>query len=199
MSTKIADILCQKELINESDKEIYAFGYEVILDNVTKLIAIFLAGVILHKTIITLIFLITFVPLRGYTGGYHAKSKWICGLVSFLLWGMVVGSTANMTEVLKANKVVIFFMVLVSELIIHQYAPVENINKRLTEEKRLRNRRRAIVLGTIYGILILLLTFIVTEYGVAMAMTILEVAILMIIPNEGRINHEETECFRKNC
>ena len=55
MSTKIADILCQKELINESDKEIYAFGYEVIFDNVTKLIAIFLAGVILHKTIITLI------------------------------------------------------------------------------------------------------------------------------------------------
>ena len=52
MSTKIADILCQKELINESDKEIYAFGYEVILDNVTKLIAIFLAGVILHKTIL---------------------------------------------------------------------------------------------------------------------------------------------------
>ena len=46
MSTKIADILCQKELINESDKEIYAFGYEVIFDNVTKLIAIFLAGVI---------------------------------------------------------------------------------------------------------------------------------------------------------
>ena len=42
MSTKIADILCQKELINESDKEIYAFGYEVILDNVTKLIAFFL-------------------------------------------------------------------------------------------------------------------------------------------------------------
>ena len=51
----------------------------------------------------------------------------------------------------------------------------------------------------IYGILILLLTFITTEYGVAMAMTILEVAILMIIPNEGRVNHEETECFRKNC
>ena len=191
MSTKIADILCQKELINESDKEIYAFGYEVIFDNVTKLIAIFLAGVILHKTIITLIFLITFVSLRGYTGGYHAKSKW--------LWGLVVGSTGYVTEVLKTNKVIIFFMVLVSELIIHQYAPVENINKRLTEEKRLRNRRRAIVLGTIYGILILLLTFITTEYGVAMAMTILEVAILMIIPNEGRVNHEETECFRKNC
>ena len=116
-----------------------------------------------------------------------------------MLWGLVVGSTGYVTEVLKTNKVIIFFMVLVSELIIHQYAPVENINKRLTEEKRLRNRRRAIVLGTIYGILILLLTFITTEYGVAMAMTILEVAILMIIPNEGRVNHEETECFRKNC
>ena len=91
-------------------------------------------------------------------------------------------------EVLKTNKVIIFFMVLVSELIIHQYAPVENINKRLTEEKRLRNRRRAIVLGTIYGILILLLTFSLTRLAIALALTVLEVVILMIIPSEGRSN-----------
>ena len=198
MSTKIADILCQKGLINESDKEIYAFGYEVIFDNVLKLIAIFLAGVFIHRVTTTVIFLVTFVTIRSHTGGYHAKSKWICSLVSLILWGIVVVTAEYMTGVLKTSKVIIFFMVLVSELIIHQYAPVENINKRLTEEKRLRNRRRALVLGIVYGILVLLLTFIAVEYSVAMAMTLLEVAILMIIPNEGRINHEETGCFRKS-
>lgn len=198
LSNKIADSLCKKQLIDESDKEIYAFGYEVILDNVLKVLLILGAGALLHRLAATVVFILIFMLLRGYTGGYHAKTKWGCGVASVMLWGLMLIGTEVMSGMLLAHKIVIIIMVTASELIIYQYAPVEHINKRLTKEKKSTNRKYALILSVTLGILILLLTFQLIKLGVVMAFTVLEVAILMIIPSEGRACYEKTD-FSENC
>lgn len=196
MAGKIADTLYQKELIQECDKEIYEFGYEVLIENIGKTFLLLLAGGILHQFTVTLVFVIAFTTLRSCCGGYHALEAWRCDLITIFLWGIVVTGTKLFEPIVSERQVLLILIAVVSELIIYQYAPVEHIHKRLTEEKRARNRRNALGLGMVYGILILLLAFTWTKLSVALSLTVLEVVILMIIPKEGRICDEETDCFR---
>lgn len=130
---------------------------------------------------------VVFTTLRSCCGGYHASKAWQCNLLTVVLWGMVIAGTYT-EAVMKKCETLTIAIAVVSELVIYQCAPVEHQNKKLTNEKKVRNRRCALGLGMIYGILILLLTFSLTRLAIALALTVLEVVILMIIPSEGRSN-----------
>lgn len=195
IAEKIADSLCHREVIEECDREIYKYGYEVLLENIGKTLFLLVAGGILRQFTVTLIFIIAFTTLRSCCGGYHASESWKCDLLTIFLWGMVVAGTSLIESILVRGQTFMILIAVMSQLVIYQYAPVEHKDKRLTKEKQERNRRCALGLGLIYGILILLLTFTLTRFGAALALSVLEVVILMIIPNEGRTCGEETDGF----
>ena len=173
VAEKVADSLYRKDYISEEEKEIYSYGYEILIDNIGKTFLLLMVGAIIHQFVATLVFVVVFTTLRSCCGGYHASKTWQCNLLTVILWGIVIVAIA---------------IAVVSELVIYQCAPVEHQNKKLTNEKKERNRRCALGLGMLYGILILLLTFSLTKIAIALALTVLEVVMLMIIPGEGRSN-----------
>lgn len=193
IAAKISSFLCARGVVEEEEKELYTYGYEIILENIGKTILLLIAGGIIHKFVATCIFVVGFVSLRSSCGGYHAKKAWQCDILTVLLWGIVICATPVVRMIVSEQRVFLLLIVLVSELIIIHYAPVEHKNNRLTKEKREKNRRQALVIGTLYGILVLLFSFVSIDYGITLSLTLLEVAILMIIPSEGRISHEEAE------
>lgn len=194
LASKVTDVLCRKKLIEEEDREIYEFGYEIIIDNIGKTLILLIAGILLHKLIFTSVFIIVFTSLRACCGGYHAKKSWQCDLLTLILWSLVIWGERLAAMVVKlGGKIYLVILVMISELIIYQYAPVEHINNRLKKEKRARNRRQALIMGSLYGSLILLFSFKMIDIGIVLAITMLEVAILMIIPNEGRVSYEKAE------
>lgn len=193
IAAKISSFLCARGVVEEEEKELYTYGYEIILENIGKTILLLIAGGIIHKFVATCIFVVGFVSLRSRCGGYHAKKAWQCDILTVLLWGIVICATPVVRMIVSEQRVFLLLIVLVSELIIIRYAPVEHKNNRLTKEKREKNRRQALVIGTLYGILVLLFSFKLIDCGILLSTTLLEVAILMIIPGEGRISHEEAE------
>lgn len=193
IAAKISNFLCARGVVEEEEKELYTYGYEIILENIGKTILLLIAGGIIHKFVATCIFVVGFVSLRSSCGGYHAKKAWQCDILTVLLWGIVICATPVVRMIVSEQRVFLLLIVLVSELIIIHYAPVEHKNNRLTKEKREKNRRQALVIGTLYGILVLLFSFKLIDCGILLSTTLLEVAILMIIPGEGRISHEEAE------
>lgn len=193
IAAKISSFLCARGVVEEEEKELYTYGYEIILENIGKTILLLIAGGIIHKFVATCIFVVGFVSLRSSCGGYHAKRAWQCDILTVLLWGIVICATPVVRMIVSEQRVFLLLIVLVSELIIIHYAPVEHKNNRLTKEKREKNRRQALVIGTLYGILVLLFSFKLIDCGILLSTTLLEVAILMIIPGEGRISHEEAE------
>lgn len=193
IAAKISSFLCARGVVEEEEKELYTYGYEIILENIGKTILLLIAGGIIHKFVATCIFVVGFVSLRSSCGGYHAKKAWQCDILTVLLWGIVICATPVVRMIVSEQRVFLLLIVLVSELIIIHYAPVEHKNNRLTKEKREKNRRQALVIGTLYGILVLLFSFKLIDCGILLSTTLLEVAILMIIPGEGRISHEEAE------
>ena len=187
VAEKVADSLYRKDYISEEEKEIYSYGYEILIDNIGKTFLLLMVGAIIHQLVATLIFVVVFTTLRSCCGGYHASKAWQCNLLTVVLWGMVIAGTYT-EAVMKKCETLTIAIAVVSELVIYQCAPVEHQNKKLTNEKKVRNRRCALGLGMIYGNLIVLLTFSLTRLAIALALTVLEVVILMIIPSEGRSN-----------
>ncbi len=80
----LVDKMVEKKIISEN-KEFYIYG----LNNGFMIIANFLTALflsyIVKKTDILLFFLISFMPLRSYCGGFHCKSRFLCYVISNII------------------------------------------------------------------------------------------------------------------
>ena len=139
VAEKVADSLYRNDYISEEEKEIYSYGYEILIDNIGKTFLLLMVGAIIHQLVATLIFVVVFTTLRSCCGGYHASKAWQCNLLTVVLWGMVIAGTYT-EAVMKKCETLTIAIAVVSELVIYQCAPVEHQNKKLTNEKKVRNR-----------------------------------------------------------
>lgn len=70
------------------DIDIYRYGIEIIIADVSNFFVILIPGFILHKQSEAIIFLVTFICIRRNCGGYHCSNCFrcnICFLSIFLL------------------------------------------------------------------------------------------------------------------
>lgn len=89
LSKFILKKLIKRNVIEEKDRQIYLYGlYEgiIILENI--IITIFI-GFWFGNLIQTFMFLVAYIPLRSYAGGYHAKTEKKCFFYSVILVLMV--------------------------------------------------------------------------------------------------------------
>lgn len=82
----ITRLLINNDIITEEQAEFYSYGLMLILTSGTITVVILLYGIIRHKLGITIGFLIAFVGLRHYTGGYHAQAYWRCFCISCMFY-----------------------------------------------------------------------------------------------------------------
>ena len=121
----------KKGLLSEDDQELYAYGYEVLLNQVANLLMAILIGAIFSAWIEIIIFMIIYLPIRSYCGGYHASTNARCILVSSLLLLLVCILSGAFRE--YHTVMLEFIGVLVAGAIIFVLAPVEDANKPLDE------------------------------------------------------------------
>lgn len=78
LSAKIAEHLCDTAVITEEDKDLYSYGFFVILSRILFLIITTIFGIILHIAIESILFFVLFCLIRSYAGGVHASSEFKC-------------------------------------------------------------------------------------------------------------------------
>ena len=49
VAEKVADSLYRKDYISEEEKEIYSYGYEILIDNIGKTFLLLMVGAIIHQ------------------------------------------------------------------------------------------------------------------------------------------------------
>lgn len=86
MVEKIIDIMINRNVIDFREKEIYYYGLFVLLFNVIILISFIFVGYMCGKLYDAIMFLVFFMPLRLYIGGYHCKTPQKCFIVSNLVF-----------------------------------------------------------------------------------------------------------------
>ena len=86
MNKKIIDILIKHNTISSKDIDIYEYGLFVLWFNFIIIFSFLLQGIITSHFVFTILFLIFYLPLRIYLGGYHCKTPKRCFILSNIFY-----------------------------------------------------------------------------------------------------------------
>ena len=132
LSTAFAKHLLSKNIIKEEMFEVYVYGAELFLSSVFTDVIIIIIGVIIRRLIATFLYLLVFILLRRFTGGYHATTYLKCKITMVAIYAFTIASAIYVeisiywyVLLMVAGNVTIFFS-----------APIENPNKKLDESQK---------------------------------------------------------------
>lgn len=193
ISEKILQYLVRCDVIDKSEEalEYYKYGIEITLSSALNIILIILIGLISKCFKESLVFLICFVPLRQFTGGYHADSYFKCNTMFsalFILLLIVYKYTFFRIKLYGCILLFVFSMsVIISE------CPAENSNKPLTPVQRRINKIMPVILGLLYGITGVILKVLSYDIGAILLYTLILISLLVIAAALKRERGERNE------
>ena len=92
---RLVDSLLDKQLsvgaIKAEEIPIYRYGYTLVLEMFANILIAIIIGIITGWLGSIILFLIAFIPLRTYCGGYHGANFWKCLILSNALIVGAVG------------------------------------------------------------------------------------------------------------
>jgi accessory gene regulator B len=144
LAERITNQFIDSKLIDAEDSDIYTFGLQqggyMLLSFITALGIGLSFGMFLQS----MIFLLAYIPLRSYAGGYHEKNQLRCYLLSIFMTAAVL----LMVKYIPWNGLSCFAVAAAAGSIIFFMAPVEDRNKLLgRREKHVYKRRARYILG----------------------------------------------------
>lgn len=134
-------------IIEDSKQEIYAYGFELLISTVLNLAGVFFISCLFGKIFEAFLFLLAFIPMRLAAGGYHAKHHWSCILGFNLIFLSFIIFLQWLDPVFF-----LFYSIIVaiaSSILVWYFAPVEAINKPLSNDQRQRQRKHSITLSSL--------------------------------------------------
>ena len=146
ISKKITEKLIAKGIIEERryNADVYEYGIELILGDLINYILILVTSIVLKQDVyIPLLYLICFVSVRIFSGGFHAATHVGCSIFMIVFY-LIFTLMYNLTLHMKILWVALF--IVLSYLPIVLFAPVRNKNRYVSEKKARINRIRAICL-----------------------------------------------------
>lgn len=180
LANAITNYYLKKNVIAGDKYEIYLYGFKLIIADIINYIIIITLGMILKKLPESIIFLITLCGLRQFTGGFHAKTFWLCRTSMVITYISVLAAT-NVIENLKAGTSITVLINIISIIVIMLFAPIENVNKRLSKAQRKSNKIKSIIASILLSTASVMLVVGNIKIGVTISITLLAVVILMIV------------------
>ena len=138
LAEDIVFFLVTHKIISIDERDIYIYGAEAILLNGSLLFVFFIISLFTDEIVNFLSYLLFFVPLRIFTGGYHAETSNRCFVLSTMMYGLsvLIIKTFPLFHTFFLSKVV--GIVCIGVIIL--FSPLINKNNPLTQKQRKRNR-----------------------------------------------------------
>ena len=146
---KFAKYILEKFILqqgtSDSDKIVYLYGLSAGITILENIVITLILGYIFGNLIQTMIFLLSYVPLRSYAGGYHAKTEQVCFIFSTLL---IIVVEIFFSNFFRFNYVELMGFVIISIFLIVINSPFESEKKSLSNgERKFYKRTVKVVLG----------------------------------------------------
>ncbi len=186
MLQKIADNLTSyfvsKGFLDENKYDWYVYTIQRRISSVTGSIILLTAGTILLGFIETIIFLLSILFIRKRSSGYHATSLFRCWLLSLLILvfnALIVYYFPSYFSLLP----VLLIVILLSNIIIFKYAPINHPNMKQTEISLLANKAKVRKIIIVESIIVLLFHFIFPgeKYSICCVLGMLTAALSVIL------------------
>lgn len=154
LSQLLAKHLYKSSIITESDMELYAYGFFVLMSRIVFLIVSVIFGIIFNIIIESILFYFLFCFIRSYAGGIHAPSELLCTIFTTILLFLSVLGIKLMLNYGDQN--IAFVLYFISLVIIIIFSPLD------TKEKPLNSNEKKCFKVKTYVVLIVIILFSIT-------------------------------------
>lgn len=142
ISSKVARILCKDEK-HTDNYELYEYAIYIILSSAFHMATVIVLGLVFNLLTESLVFYLSFIVIRKFAGGYHAKTPVRCYLFSF------VSNIIILCLVKWINTLFIFIFIifeLLCVVLILLISPLDTENNPLTgQEKKMYRMLTSII------------------------------------------------------
>ena len=181
MSKSVSSFFILRGIISAEDRKVYEYSFEILISTVLSFLALAIVAIVSNTGLITLLYLLGFVPLRLIAGGYHAKTHFRCFIML-----MITYSAFLLTNVFIPTGYVMITTILstlTSITLVFLLAPSEDANKPVSNEecKKFRKKSRYAIIG--YATLICMLAVLMADMNLALSIALgnLTVALSLLV------------------
>ncbi|MBQ2800143.1 MAG: accessory gene regulator B family protein [Lachnospiraceae bacterium] len=143
IAVKLSDEMLKKAGKVNYSQEVYVYGIEIMLSTLLEIAAILISSTMISALEEGIIFIVLFMSLRIFAGGYHAETYRKCFVATLgSFWGILV--VANASANLFGEKMLCLFLLFACVYILVR-APVLNKNQPLSDRKIATNRKKTTI------------------------------------------------------
>lgn len=163
LARRIAGFILTQKSTEENMFSVYSYGIELLISSVLGVLLVIAVGFVLGNFMDSLLFLISFIFLRKYTGGLHCNSYTACNVTTVLTFVVAVKISGLLNSL--SNKILCFVLMAVFIVfVILLLAPVSNPNKPVLPQDRVKYKTIAMIIFCFHlGVMILFKNYICTE------------------------------------
>lgn len=137
------------------EQEIYEFGQSMLKTSIIGIVIALIICIIMDELLYGFLVVLFLLPLRQNAGGFHLNSKYLCLIVSFVIYYYLL----LVVKYLSPGAVEMAVICFVSVLLILINAPVDNNNNVLDNDEKNQYRKRTVVI-----VIVEALIFVVAAY-----------------------------------
>lgn len=162
----VVDWMIQNHAIHKADKELYVYAVDSSVMLVIPVLIAGLIGFLMGKLKHGIILVLPFMILRKFSGGYHAKKRWICTVMSSLLLFLSIVLSMK----IRFGREVVIITVLAS-ISLSIFSPIDSENRLLDVEEKQIYQRIVIYCLVLFGFLNIIL-FLLKAYTYIVSLSI---------------------------
>lgn len=175
----IVFILIKNKIISIDERDVYLYGTEVVLLNICLLIIISTVSFAFDAVLHLVAFVIVFIPLRSFAGGYHAKTSELCMVLSTVIYTISLFAVKILP--MFDNLILSGIVVLILCLIVLFLAPQTSMNNELSNRQFRRNKYIVRILLALYFALFILCYLLGHEVMSSITIFIGLVGVLLVV------------------
>lgn len=191
LSILLTNIIMKRKSLDDEERLVYEYCIRIILKRSLFVLLLLIFGIITNRIIVSLLFVLTFIPLRSFCGGVHASTPTICSVLSYGISLATIILSPLLGKYVSYDYILCLFILFCIPIIL--FAPVDTKNKKLNLKQKHSLKIKCVILTILLGIeLIVLGTFQAKTYCMTMSLCVIICSISVVIGFfQNRRNHNE--------
>jgi len=177
LAIKISKRWLDKNIIDADTFECYVYGLEIILQALLGIFNVLLIAIYTNTSCNAVVFLIAFISIRQFTGGYHANTFLKCNMYFLLAYLINIFLTFNLKIGIELFAVV---TTVIGLSVIWKAGVIDNPKKRLNKNQKKRNKNKALFLYAFCCMTSILFIKVNVHIAMTINIALLEIVVLMI-------------------
>lgn len=175
---KISHFFIKKNVISQKDFDIYVYSFELLISTLINFVMIISIAIFSRKVTETIFYIVAFIPLRIFAGGYHADTHERCLLIlliSYLVFLILISCVSIYLSI-----IISLVSLGLANIIIYIYAPVEDPNNPMNEKQKRKSKIKSRVVISLISLTALFIILIDTNLGLSLSLGCFSVGLAIV-------------------